>query len=79
METINREFVSCVSPTAGRNGAGYLPCQGLYHTPKGERPFRVTVDTLMTGPTEAINIHNAGAQKQILDALGMGALAELKK
>ncbi len=48
-------------------------------TPKGERPFRVTVDTLMTGPTEAINIHNAGAQKQILDSLGMGALAELKK
>ena len=29
METIDREFVSCVSPTAGRNGAGYLPCQGL--------------------------------------------------
>jgi len=48
-------------------------------TPKGERPFRVTVDTLMTGPTEAVNEHNAGAQRQILDALGMGALAELKK
>jgi len=38
METIDREFVSCVSPTASRNGAGYLPCQGLYHTRKGGRP-----------------------------------------
>jgi pimeloyl-ACP methyl ester carboxylesterase len=33
-----REFVSLASPTAARNGAGFLPCQGLYHTPKGGRP-----------------------------------------
>ncbi len=45
METIDREFVSCVSPTAGRNGAGYLPCQGLYHTPKDERPKTACIAT----------------------------------
>jgi len=35
---IAREFVSRPSPTASRNGAGFMPCQGLYHTPAGERP-----------------------------------------
>ena len=38
MQTIEREFVSLVSPTAPRNGAGFFPCQGLYHRPKGGRP-----------------------------------------
>jgi len=33
-----REFVSLSSPTAGRNGAGFLPCQGLYYTPSGVQP-----------------------------------------
>ncbi|MCP4003710.1 MAG: alpha/beta hydrolase [bacterium] len=33
-----RSFVSLVSPTARRNGAGYMPTQGLYHTPAGKRP-----------------------------------------
>jgi pimeloyl-ACP methyl ester carboxylesterase len=38
MEAVDREFVSCVSPTARRNGAGFHPCQGLYHAPRGSRP-----------------------------------------
>jgi len=37
MET-SREFVSLPSPTAARNGAGFMPCQGLYHAPRGRRP-----------------------------------------
>ena len=36
--SIEREFVSLVSPTAPRNGAGFYPCQGLYHRPKDKRP-----------------------------------------
>lgn len=35
---IERRFVSLPSPTARRNGAGYLPTQGLYHAAKGTRP-----------------------------------------
>jgi len=35
---IQREFVSLPSPTAPRNGAGFMPCQGLYHTPTSQRP-----------------------------------------
>lgn len=35
---IEREFVSLESPTAVRNGAGFMPCQGLYHRPAGKRP-----------------------------------------
>ena len=38
MQATEREFVSLVSPTAPRNGAGFHPCQGLYHRPKGARP-----------------------------------------
>ena len=38
MQAIEREFVSLVSPTAPRNGAGFHPCQGLYHRPQGKRP-----------------------------------------
>jgi hypothetical protein len=36
--TVEREFISRVSTTAGANGAGFLPCQGLYHRPSGEYP-----------------------------------------
>lgn len=35
---IEREFVSLASPVTPRNGAGFLPCQGLWHRPRGERP-----------------------------------------
>jgi pimeloyl-ACP methyl ester carboxylesterase len=37
-QQIEREFVSLVSPTSARNGAGFNPCQGLYYTPAGKRP-----------------------------------------
>ena len=45
MQSIEREFVSLVSPTAPRNGAGFHPCQGLYHFPKGKRPTTAFVAT----------------------------------
>ena len=32
-----REFVSALSPTAGANGAGFLPCQGNYYYPARQR------------------------------------------
>ncbi len=35
---VEREFVSLTSATSSRNGAGFMPCQGLYYTPKGKRP-----------------------------------------
>ncbi len=38
MTAWKREFVSAVSPTAARNGAGFNPCQGLYVSPVGTRP-----------------------------------------
>lgn len=38
LDKVDREFVSQDSPTGARAGAGYYPCQGLYWTPKGERP-----------------------------------------
>lgn len=37
-QTVQREFVSLTSATSARNGAGFMPCQGLYHTPSGKRP-----------------------------------------
>ncbi len=37
-QDIQREFVSLVSATSARNGAGFMPCQGLYYSPKGRRP-----------------------------------------
>lgn len=37
-EAFEREFVSLASPTAARNGAGFMPCQGIYHTPPDTRP-----------------------------------------
>lgn len=38
MSDFERRFVSLPSPTAGRNGAGFYPCQGLYYTPPGTAP-----------------------------------------
>jgi len=35
---IDRQFVSLESPTAVRNGAGFMPCQGLYYRPAGQQP-----------------------------------------
>ncbi len=35
---VEREFVALVSATSSRNGAGFNPCQGLYHRPAGKRP-----------------------------------------
>lgn len=40
-----REFVSLNSPTAARNGAGFMPCQGLYHRPEGRRPTTALIAT----------------------------------
>lgn len=45
MQDIDRAFVSMLSPTAPRNGAGFHPCQGLYHTPKGKRPTTAFIAT----------------------------------
>ena len=38
MSTVQREFVSLTSATGARNGAGFMPCQGLYHTPANASP-----------------------------------------
>jgi pimeloyl-ACP methyl ester carboxylesterase len=37
-QQVQREFVSLASATSARNGAGFMPCQGLYYTPAGKRP-----------------------------------------
>jgi pimeloyl-ACP methyl ester carboxylesterase len=42
---IERTFVSLPSPTAPRNGAGFMPCQGLYHAPSGKRPTTAFIAT----------------------------------
>ena len=42
---IERQFVSLESATAPRNGAGFHPCQGLYHTPVGQRPTTAFIAT----------------------------------
>lgn len=42
---VERRFVSLDSPTAGRNGAGYHPCQGVYVAPAGARPRTALVAT----------------------------------
>ena len=36
--SITRDFVSLESATGRRNGAGFMPCQGLYYHPAGQRP-----------------------------------------
>jgi len=45
MEAVERHFVSLSSPTAGRNGAGYMPTQGIYHHAKGVRPQTAIIAT----------------------------------
>ena len=40
-----RSFVSLVSATSARNGAGFNPCQGLYYTPRGQRPKTAFIAT----------------------------------
>lgn len=42
---VNREFVGLASPVVGRAGAGGHPCQGIYHTPQGERPTTAFIAT----------------------------------
>ncbi|MEE4361392.1 MAG: hypothetical protein V2I63_07690 [Pseudomonadales bacterium] len=37
MTAVVREFVSCASPVGRRNGAGFMPCQGLWHRPERGR------------------------------------------
>ena len=38
MTNVRREFVSLESATGARNGAGFMPCQGLYHKPADREP-----------------------------------------
>lgn len=38
MSKVHREFISLTSATSARNGAGFMPCQGLYHRPAGATP-----------------------------------------
>ncbi len=38
MAAVEREFVSLTSATSARNGAGFMPCQGLYFRPTGSTP-----------------------------------------
>lgn len=45
MVSIERRFVSLPSPTAGRNGAGYMPTQGIYHHAKGSQPRTAIIAT----------------------------------
>ncbi len=45
MSDFTRTFVSLASPTAGRNGAGFYPCQGLYHAPIGMTPRTAFIAT----------------------------------
>ena len=40
-----RTFVSLVSPSGTRNGAGFNPCQGLYYEPKGKKPKTALIAT----------------------------------
>ncbi len=40
-----RRFVSLASATATRNGAGFMPCQGLYYEPADRRPSTAFVAT----------------------------------
>lgn len=41
MRSAAGQFVSLPSASAGRNGAGYLPCQGLYFQPHDGAPPRI--------------------------------------
>ena len=42
---IRREFVSLESATSTRNGAGFYPCQGIYHTPADGKPKTAFIAT----------------------------------
>ena len=44
-QSIDRSFVSLSSPTAGQNGAGYMPTQGVYHHVKGKKPRTALIAT----------------------------------
>jgi len=44
-DDVERHFISLSSPTAGRNGAGYMPTQGLYYHLRGERPSTAFIAT----------------------------------
>ncbi|NIP13462.1 MAG: alpha/beta hydrolase [Pseudomonadales bacterium] len=41
----SRHFVSLISPTGARNGAGFNPCQGLYYAPTGSAPKTALIAT----------------------------------
>jgi pimeloyl-ACP methyl ester carboxylesterase len=43
--SVERRFVSLPSPTARRNGAGYMPTQGVYHCLKGTKPRTAFIAT----------------------------------
>ncbi|WP_293678418.1 alpha/beta hydrolase [uncultured Phenylobacterium sp.] len=45
MAKVDREFIGVTSPTAPRIQAGGHPCQGIYTTPKGERPRTAFIAT----------------------------------
>ncbi len=42
---VDAQFIGRVSPTAPRASAGGHPCQGIYWTPKGERPKTALIAT----------------------------------
>lgn len=42
---VDRQFIGVVSPTAPRIQAGGHPCQGIYTTPKGQRPKTAFIAT----------------------------------
>ncbi len=45
LSPVERHFVALDSPTAGRNGAGYHPCQGVYFAPPSARPRTALIAT----------------------------------
>jgi len=45
MSRWEKEYVSMRSPTGARNGAGFNPCQGLYHKPAGKKPKTAFIAT----------------------------------
>ena len=42
---MERQFVSCQSATGRRNGAGFMPCQGVYCRPDGPAPTTAFIAT----------------------------------
>jgi len=45
MAGVERQFIGLASPTAPRVGAGGHPCQGVYTTPRGQRPRTAFIAT----------------------------------